>query len=158
MKEKLNWHMTLDEVELDVAGKEKSVVMTIAYRDKFSLVEKEEAQKKGFIARIMVPEESECLMDKPDECLKAPFSTWEFPAPIVDLSVAGGEMYVLFRDELRIRPVHDCSDSVTCESCIASVFPSCGWCPVTAQCTDRATCAKPGLANHRACNMTPLAT
>ena len=60
--EKLNWHMQFDEVELDVAGEKKAVILTIIYSDKYK--EKERKRKRreaenpnGFLTRMMIPED-----------------------------------------------------------------------------------------------------
>ena len=70
------------------------------------------------------------------------FHTWKFDAPIQDLSIIDGSMYLLFKKELKIQPIHECGNAKTCEDCLDSKFPSCGWCPILNKCSNRAECSK----------------
>ncbi|CBY18543.1 unnamed protein product [Oikopleura dioica] len=65
-----------------------------------------------------------------------------FSSSILDFVVKNNNIFALTDKDVTVRKIHNCEQIKTCEDCLNSDFPSCGWCSKRSkgQCTDRATC------------------
>ncbi|XP_078275786.1 plexin-B2-like [Rhinoraja longicauda] len=57
-------------------------------------------------------------------------------------------LYVVTGKKITRLPVQECTNSKTCDSCIASKDPYCGWCAAESVCSRKSDCPKAGEKDH----------